>query len=241
VRAQRASADSDLTRGPVGQTTVTGDVRVADDEPKRELPDLPSPEAVVRAAVSRLPDPLGWLTRNAYTVFLWVTLPTSFASAIGNLQLVLHLLDELRAALPLLAPLLNAVGAVVSPALEVWRGFTRPVVELLESFVRFSVPPEALDLAILILLPLPRWRATSVAKRRAVSIWRGLRSIIAADPEAHEYAASDARHARAISERAIRRAIVARRWMYLAVALALVGSTIVVLDYFYRAGTFAPG
>lgn len=193
--------------------------------------------------------------RNAYSVFLWITLPTTFVSAISDLQLVLLWLDQLKNALPLALPLFNAIGAVLAPLIDTWRAFTRPLLSFLELFVPFELSPEALDLLILVSLPASRmlvwiWHLVRVGPEMRAA--RSDRDLVRPDqmtseeeqalPCSEEYEAIEEARTRvdlAIQAR-FRRIRKQRVWLGAAMVLALLGFALMVLDRYYRDGAFGP-
>jgi hypothetical protein len=117
---------------------------------------IPSPEAAAQAAVRSLPSVLGSATLTVYSVFQWLSVPTSLLSQLAELESVNAFWRSVYENLSAIRLQLDVVSAVASAAFGAWRFITSGPRELIASwFPDFPLPQLVVDLAAIALICLP--------------------------------------------------------------------------------------
>lgn len=117
---------------------------------------LPTPEDVSKGVVKALPASVGSALLTIYSVFQWVSVPTSLLSQLTDLKMAADFWRSLYSQAIALRPLLDAIFGVFAPVLEAWRAVTRPLVEAFERLLPSIVVPHlVVDLIVIALICAP--------------------------------------------------------------------------------------
>jgi hypothetical protein len=117
---------------------------------------LPTPEDVVRKGIGALPTTIGGALLTLYSIFQWVSVPTSLLSQLSELRVIVDFWRGLYGQLVALRPVLDVLANAGASVLVGWRAFTAPVRELVVALLPHLVIPQlVVDLVVIALICAP--------------------------------------------------------------------------------------
>lgn len=207
-----------------------------------------SVEQLFERTLDRLPRRLGDFIWNIVQISTYITLPTSFLSAIYDLRIVGVVARWLSERLSALQPMLLTAADAASFVVGLWRTFTAPLRDWMFSWLPWTIEPLWFDVAVCVLLPVPsvlRWILAQRAHRRRALEKTAISSALGSDYDSTydprwkmqprrlwsagmraSFLEADARHAKTN----------ARSLLFLASALGIVGVALVLLDFLTQRG-----
>lgn len=117
---------------------------------------LPTPDDLVKGGVKVLPATLGSALLTAFSIFQWVSIPTSLISQLQQLRSVAEFWRSAYAQLTGMRPALDALVEIVRPFLSVWRAFSEPLKVWVSNLLpSLPMPQFAVDVLLMIAVCVP--------------------------------------------------------------------------------------